>query len=195
MAQKVTVQLVDDLDDSPIAAGDGRTVEFAFDGSSYEIDLSNDNVDKFRDAISDYIAAARKTAGRRTGSTGKSPSAPKRGTPRNSGRSASGPRRTGTRSLPAAVSPRRCRKRTQPHTEHPTGASALITARAGNSVRNGPAFVMCGNISGSFLHRTVVLPGCPQIAGTGPVVSLGDSSLLHDESCRPTGRRRRSSPT
>ncbi|PZF14838.1 Lsr2 family protein [Curtobacterium sp. MCPF17_011] len=79
MAQKVTVQLVDDLDDSPIAAGDGRTVEFAFDGSSYEIDLSNDNVDKFRDAISDYIAAARKTAGRRTGSTGKSPSGPKRG--------------------------------------------------------------------------------------------------------------------
>ncbi|PZE39748.1 Lsr2 family protein [Curtobacterium sp. MCPF17_031] len=79
MAQKVTVQLVDDLDDSPIAAGDGRTVEFAFDGSSYEIDLSNDNVDKFRDAISDYIAAARKTAGRRTGSTGKSPSAAKRG--------------------------------------------------------------------------------------------------------------------
>jgi hypothetical protein len=79
MAQKVTVQLVDDLDDSPIAAGDGRTVEFAFDGSSYEIDLSNDNVDKFRDAISDYVAAARKTAGRRTGSTGKPSSAPKRG--------------------------------------------------------------------------------------------------------------------
>ncbi|QWS34298.1 Lsr2 family protein [Curtobacterium aetherium] len=81
MAQKVTVQLVDDLDDSPIAAGDGRTVEFAFDGSSYEIDLSNDNVDKFRDAISDYIAAARKTAGRRTGSTGKASGSgsPKRG--------------------------------------------------------------------------------------------------------------------
>jgi hypothetical protein len=79
MAQKVTVQLVDDLDDSPIAAGDGRTVEFAFDGSSYEIDLSNDNVDKFREAISDYIAAARKTAGRRTGSTAKSAGSPKRG--------------------------------------------------------------------------------------------------------------------
>jgi hypothetical protein len=80
MAQKVTVQLVDDLDDSPIAAGDGRTVEFAFDGSSYEIDLSNDNVDKFREAISDYIAAARKTAGRRTGSTAaKSSGSPKRG--------------------------------------------------------------------------------------------------------------------
>ena len=79
MAQKVTVQLVDDLDDSPIAAGDGRTVEFAFDGSSYEIDLSNDNVDKFRDAISDYIAAARKTNGRRTNGAPKSSGAPKRG--------------------------------------------------------------------------------------------------------------------
>lgn len=81
MAQKVTVQLVDDLDDSPIAAGDGRTVEFSFDGSSYEIDLSDDNVDKFREAISDYIAAARKTNGRRSasGAAPKTGGAPKRG--------------------------------------------------------------------------------------------------------------------
>lgn len=79
MAQKVTVQLVDDLDDSPITAGDGRTVEFAFDGSAYEIDLSNDNVDKFRDAISDYIAAARKVTGRRSGSSTTPKAAPKRG--------------------------------------------------------------------------------------------------------------------
>jgi len=79
MAQKVTVQLVDDLDDSPITAGEGRTVEFAFDGSNYEIDLSNDNVDKFREAISDYVAAARKVSGRRSGSSGSAPkSAPKR---------------------------------------------------------------------------------------------------------------------
>jgi len=78
MAQKVTVQLVDDLDDSPITPGEGRTLEFSFDGSSYEIDLSDDNVDKFREAISDYIAAARKVSGRRTG--GAAPkAAPKRG--------------------------------------------------------------------------------------------------------------------
>jgi hypothetical protein len=78
MAQKVTVQLVDDLDDTPITAGSGRTVEFAFDGSSYEIDLTDDNVDKFREAISDYVAAARKVSGRRSG--GAAPkSAPKRG--------------------------------------------------------------------------------------------------------------------
>ncbi|MCA5924003.1 MULTISPECIES: histone-like nucleoid-structuring protein Lsr2 [Curtobacterium] len=79
MAQKVTVQLVDDLDDSPITSGEGRTVEFAFDGSSYEIDLSNDNVDKFREALSDYIAAARKVSGRRTGGGSAPKSAPKRG--------------------------------------------------------------------------------------------------------------------
>jgi len=83
MAQKVTVQLVDDLDDSPITAGEGRTVEFAFDGSNYEIDLSDDNVDKFREAISDYVAAARKVSGRRSGgsstSGGAPKSAPKRG--------------------------------------------------------------------------------------------------------------------
>ncbi|OIH93383.1 Lsr2 family protein [Curtobacterium sp. MCBA15_001] len=79
MAQKVTVQLVDDLDDSPITPGDGRTVEFAFDGSAYEIDLSNDNVDKFREAISDYVAAARKVSGRRTSTTGAPKAAPKRG--------------------------------------------------------------------------------------------------------------------
>lgn len=78
MAQKVTVQLVDDIDDSPIAPGAGRTVEFSFDGSSYEIDLTNDNADAFRDAISDYIAAARKVGGRRAAAaTGKA--APKRG--------------------------------------------------------------------------------------------------------------------
>ena len=88
MAQKVTVQLVDDLDDSPITAGDGRTVEFAFDGSTYEIDLSNDNVDKFRDAISDYIAAARKVSGRRTGRTGRSEVGPEA---RQLGRTRKGP--------------------------------------------------------------------------------------------------------
>jgi hypothetical protein len=77
MAQKVTVQLVDDIDDSPIAPGAGRTVEFSFDGSSYEIDLTNDNADAFRDAIADYIAAARKIGGRRAATATKA--APKRG--------------------------------------------------------------------------------------------------------------------
>ncbi|WIB65539.1 Lsr2 family protein [Curtobacterium sp. MCBD17_040] len=80
MAQKVTTTLVDDLDDTPIEDGKGRTVQFGFDGADYEIDLNDNNVDKLRDALSDYIAAARKTSSRRT--TGSS-----RGGSRTSGRS------------------------------------------------------------------------------------------------------------
>ncbi|NQX22682.1 Lsr2 family protein [Curtobacterium sp. VKM Ac-2852] len=64
MAQKVTTHLVDDLSGDTIGDGEGRTVTFAFDGSSYEIDLSDDNFDKFRETISDYIAAGRKVSGR-----------------------------------------------------------------------------------------------------------------------------------
>lgn len=64
MAQKVTTHLVDDLTGETIETGAGRTVQFAFDGSSYEIDLTDENVDKLRDVLSDYIAAARKVSGR-----------------------------------------------------------------------------------------------------------------------------------
>lgn len=64
MAQKVTTHLVDDLTGDVIDAGSGRTIQFAFDGNSYEIDLTDDNADKFRDALSDYIAAARKVSSR-----------------------------------------------------------------------------------------------------------------------------------
>ena len=77
MAQKVTTHLVDDLTGDTIEDGKGRTVTFGFDGAHYEIDLTDDNVDALREALSDYIAAARKVTGRsgRT-STG---TAPKRG--------------------------------------------------------------------------------------------------------------------
>lgn len=64
MAQKVTTHLVDDLSGDVIEDGKGRTVQFAFDGNSYEIDLTDDNADNFREALSDYVAAARKVSGR-----------------------------------------------------------------------------------------------------------------------------------
>lgn len=64
MAQKVTTHLVDDLSGDVIEAGNGRTIQFGFDGSNYEIDLTDDNADKLREAFSDYIAAARKVSGR-----------------------------------------------------------------------------------------------------------------------------------
>lgn len=64
MAQKVTTHLVDDLTGDVIEAGTGRTVQFSFDGSNYEIDLSDDSVENLREAFSDYVAAARKVTGR-----------------------------------------------------------------------------------------------------------------------------------
>lgn len=63
MAQKVTIHLVDDLTGDIIETGKGHTVQFAFDGSNYEIDLTDDNTDNLREAFADYIAAARKVSG------------------------------------------------------------------------------------------------------------------------------------
>lgn len=63
MAQKVTVQLVDDLDGSVAE----ETVEFGLDGVSYQIDLSSVNAEKIRGALAEYVSHARRsgTRGRR----------------------------------------------------------------------------------------------------------------------------------
>ncbi|MDA3629289.1 Lsr2 family protein [Saccharopolyspora oryzae] len=61
MAQKVTVQLVDDVDGTQAET----TVEFALDGVSYAIDLSADNAAKLRDSLASFVANARKTGGRK----------------------------------------------------------------------------------------------------------------------------------
>lgn len=73
MAQKVTTHLVDDLTGDTIDDGKGRTVIFGFDGTHYEIDLTDDNADALREAFSDYVAAARKVSGRSRTSSGGSP--------------------------------------------------------------------------------------------------------------------------
>lgn len=70
MAQKVTTHLVDDLSGDVIEPGKGHTVQFAFDGSSYEIDLNEENAEKLREAFSDYVAAARKVSGGRSNRSG-----------------------------------------------------------------------------------------------------------------------------
>jgi hypothetical protein len=75
VAQKVQVVLVDDIDGAP---GD-QTVTFAYNGVAYEIDLSNENADRFADLLAPYIGHARRVggsgrrAGRRT-TGGPSPS-------------------------------------------------------------------------------------------------------------------------
>lgn len=66
MAQKTLIQLVDDLDGSPIAEGEGMTATFALAGVSYEIDLSQAHVDDLTEALAPYVAAARKVSGRRS---------------------------------------------------------------------------------------------------------------------------------
>ena len=59
MAQKVDVKYVDDLDGSDAS----DTVSFALDGRSYEIDLSDENAARLRDALAEFVAAARRSGG------------------------------------------------------------------------------------------------------------------------------------
>ncbi|MEJ2864479.1 histone-like nucleoid-structuring protein Lsr2 [Actinomycetospora flava] len=78
MAQKTIVTLVDDLTGEE--AEDITTVEFALDGVTYEIDLDDKNSARLRDALAEYVAAARRTGGRR--SNGRRRSGAGTGTPR-----------------------------------------------------------------------------------------------------------------
>lgn len=71
MAQTVKIILEDDLDGGPA----DETVRFGLDGSQYEIDLSNDNADKLRKALADYVASARRDSTRKSRTA--SPSAKK----------------------------------------------------------------------------------------------------------------------
>jgi hypothetical protein len=59
MAQQTIVRYTDDLDGSEASGG----VEFALEGRSYEIDLSDKNAARLRDAFAPYIAAARRAGG------------------------------------------------------------------------------------------------------------------------------------
>ncbi|MFC4603775.1 histone-like nucleoid-structuring protein Lsr2 [Rhodococcus kronopolitis] len=62
MAKKVTVTLIDDVDQEATA---DETVEFALDGVMYEIDLSTENAAKLREQLDVWVGHARKASGRR----------------------------------------------------------------------------------------------------------------------------------
>ena len=68
MAQKVQVILVDDVDGGEAT----ETVSFALDGVSYEIDVSEPNAAKLRDALAPWVGHARRVGGRSGGSGGGS---------------------------------------------------------------------------------------------------------------------------
>src|SRR3954451_13310168 len=63
MAQQTTVRFIDDLDGSD-ASG---TFDFSLEGRAYQIDLSDDNAAKLRDALAPFVGAARKAGGRGSG--------------------------------------------------------------------------------------------------------------------------------
>jgi Lsr2 len=67
MAQKVQVILVDDIDGGPA----DETLSFSFQGHSYEIDLSNANVDKMKAAFAPYVGTARRVGGRSSAGRGR----------------------------------------------------------------------------------------------------------------------------
>lgn len=73
MATLTTVTLVDDLDGSDAA----ESLNFALDGVSYEIDLSEDNAEKLREALAGYVASARRVDGSRRVRAAKPAKAPK----------------------------------------------------------------------------------------------------------------------
>lgn len=67
MAQHVQVHLVDDL-----TGGDAHeTVRFSLDGTSYEIDLTQENADALRAALAGYVAAGRRSGPARPGGPGR----------------------------------------------------------------------------------------------------------------------------
>lgn len=59
MAQRVSVELVDDLDGSTAE----ETVTFGLDGRQYEIDLNGKNAAKIRKALDPYLGSARVVKG------------------------------------------------------------------------------------------------------------------------------------
>jgi hypothetical protein len=59
MTQKISVEIVDDIDGSPAT----QTVPFGLDGVNYEIDLSDANAGVLRAELEPYVAAGRRTGG------------------------------------------------------------------------------------------------------------------------------------
>lgn len=60
MAQRTKVILIDDVDGSEAS----ETVSFALDGVNYEMELSEENAEKLREAFSPWVGNARRVSGR-----------------------------------------------------------------------------------------------------------------------------------
>lgn len=58
MATRQIAQVIDDLDGTTLDEGEGKQITFSIEGRSYEIDLSEENADKFYAALAPYVDAA-----------------------------------------------------------------------------------------------------------------------------------------
>ena len=63
MSRRTIVQLIYDLDGTVIPGGLGRTLLFEFDGTNYEIDLTDAHIDELRAALAPYLSAGRRSSG------------------------------------------------------------------------------------------------------------------------------------
>jgi len=73
MAQRVTVEMVDDLDGT--SSGTVDTVRFSLDGIDYEIDLHTDNAERLRAALAEFVSVAHRVGGRAKAGTTRRPAA------------------------------------------------------------------------------------------------------------------------
>lgn len=78
MAQRVVTILSSDISGEEIPDGQGETVSFAVDGTTYEIDLTAKEADEFRASLKKYIKAGRRatlrySAPRSTSGSGRTP--------------------------------------------------------------------------------------------------------------------------
>ena len=83
MAQRTIVQLVSDLSGDEMQAGEGRTVDFSVDGTSYTIDLTDKEAAGFDKALAMYIEHATKTSGGGAGGRKRSSSGARSGSGRS----------------------------------------------------------------------------------------------------------------
>ncbi len=73
MAKRIVHQLIDDIDGTLLGDDEGETLHFSLDGTLYEIDLSDANAQKLRDALRPFI-----DAGRRANSAGAPAKTPRK---------------------------------------------------------------------------------------------------------------------
>jgi hypothetical protein len=81
MAERTYTVLEDDMDGGEAA----EKVLFGLDGAQYEIDLSDDNAAKLREALAPYVAHARRASRRGATRAARGPSRPGRGREKGEG--------------------------------------------------------------------------------------------------------------